>query len=131
MNKVAVRSDHTVLQGGSILHNQTIVFLHSTFAGALRAFNHTPITRPRPNYSTQLLDLLRTQSCTLAARKKRSGLILLGVMSMCALVSWAPINGAGFVVTLIPDYTTPDYAYEAFMAMDAFHNLKMRLLHIL
>ncbi|OQV19461.1 hypothetical protein BV898_06452 [Hypsibius exemplaris] len=52
-----------------------------------------------------------------AARRNRSGLILLAIMSLCALASWAPINGAGFVITFILDYSPSDYMYEVFEAM--------------
>ncbi|OWA54670.1 hypothetical protein BV898_19069 [Hypsibius exemplaris] len=46
-----------------------------------------------------------------SARTNQSGLVLLGIMSLCALISWAPTNGCYFLVTLMPDLTVPDIVF--------------------
>ncbi|OWA53949.1 hypothetical protein BV898_18373 [Hypsibius exemplaris] len=96
-------------QRASLPCSQSIGTVQSTVAvtEASRSLNREQSTRPIAPGAVR------------ARRKNRSGLVLLALMSLCALVSWAPITYWSFVGTLSQDLVLPEHAWDIFMALAA------------
>ncbi|OWA54672.1 hypothetical protein BV898_19071 [Hypsibius exemplaris] len=106
MTRAAVVPNETVAQGADLLQKQ-LGIVPSKHEGTSQTPSREVIPHPIPKGAPRV------------ARSNSSGLAFLGILSLCALMNWAPIILCYFVFTVNPDFTMPKRVWEVFTTLSS------------